>query len=192
MPTLKNEFHERYCQSRGIRESREDAYLQCGLRGNPENAPKLGYLLEKRNYTVRDRIMELQDQNDKMRSTARNYDKQWVLDRLKEQIERCMQIREVKDKKGNPKGVFKWEAQAANKAIELAGRELGMFATTNRNLRGEIDPLEGKSPDQLRELVLGAALKLGLQESNTSRSREDSTGSTELPASSVRSIPEAT
>ncbi len=192
MGKLKNEFHEKYAQHRGMRETQESAYLQSGLRGDPDNAHRLGHSLEKRTSNIRARIMELQDQNDKLRSNNRHFDRSWVLERLKEQIERCMQIKEMKDKRGKTLGVFKWEASAANKAIELAGRELGMFATTNKNLHGEIDPLEGKSPDELRELVLGAALKLGLERPDNAGSSANNSGSTELPASAVRTLPEAT
>lgn len=51
----------------------------------------------------------------------------WVLDRLREVTERCMQHEAVLDHEGNPTGEYKFNASGANKAIELIGKHLGMF-----------------------------------------------------------------
>ena len=53
--------------------------------------------------------------------------KEWVIDMLKENAERAMQVRPVLDKEGNPTGEYQWNGFVANKALELLGRELGMF-----------------------------------------------------------------
>ena len=51
----------------------------------------------------------------------------WVLERLRDVVERCMQAEPVLDSEGNPTGVYKFSASGANKALELIGKHLGMF-----------------------------------------------------------------
>ncbi len=51
----------------------------------------------------------------------------WVLERLRETVERCMQAEPVKDSEGGSTGLYKFNAAGANKALELIGKHLGMF-----------------------------------------------------------------
>jgi hypothetical protein len=53
--------------------------------------------------------------------------KAWVLERLRENVERSMQAKPVLDKEGQPTGEYRYEAAAANRALELIGKEIGMF-----------------------------------------------------------------
>ena len=53
--------------------------------------------------------------------------KTWVLERLKENVERSMQAIPVLDNEGNPTGEYQYNGFVANKALELLGREIGMF-----------------------------------------------------------------
>jgi len=53
--------------------------------------------------------------------------KEWVIDMLKENVDRAMQARPVLDKDGNETGRYEWNGFVANKALELLGREIGMF-----------------------------------------------------------------
>ncbi len=52
---------------------------------------------------------------------------QWVLDKLKMNAERALQIIPVLDKEGNETGKFQYEGSVANRACELIGKHLGMF-----------------------------------------------------------------
>ena len=54
-------------------------------------------------------------------------DKFWVLTRLKENVERAMTIVAVTDAEGQPTGEYRYEGAVANRALELLGKELGMF-----------------------------------------------------------------
>jgi hypothetical protein len=54
-------------------------------------------------------------------------DRTWVLARLRENVERSMQVVEVNSRSGKPTGVFKYDGMVANRALELLGKELGMF-----------------------------------------------------------------
>jgi hypothetical protein len=80
--------------------------------------------------------------------------KAWVMERLKETVERAMQAVPHLDHEGNPTGVYTYQGNVANKALELLGRELGMFA--QRLPRDEDNPqmlrvMIDAPPDETRE-----------------------------------------
>lgn len=52
--------------------------------------------------------------------------KAWVLEQLRTNYERAMQAEPV-IREGQPTGEFRYEGSVANKALELIGKELGMF-----------------------------------------------------------------
>jgi hypothetical protein len=54
-------------------------------------------------------------------------DRDFVLRALKENLERAMQREPVRDSKGNETGEYVWAGSVANRALELIGKELGMF-----------------------------------------------------------------
>jgi phage terminase small subunit len=51
----------------------------------------------------------------------------WVIAQLREVVERCMEPEPVLDRAGNPTGGFTFNPTAANRALELIGKHLGMF-----------------------------------------------------------------
>lgn len=53
--------------------------------------------------------------------------REWILERLKENAERAMQATQVFDKEGNPTGEYTYQGNVANKALELLGKQQGMF-----------------------------------------------------------------
>jgi phage terminase small subunit len=54
-------------------------------------------------------------------------DRAWVVARLVENVQRAMQVEPVRDREGNPSGQFTYQGGVANKALELLGKEFGMF-----------------------------------------------------------------
>lgn len=52
----------------------------------------------------------------------------WVLDRLRENVERSMQVEPVRDHDGNAIGEYAYQGSVANGALTLIGKHLGMFA----------------------------------------------------------------
>jgi phage terminase small subunit len=70
------------------------------------------------------------------RAEAAQIDQQWVLTRLIEVAERCMQANQPTGRDGEPLGEWKFEHSGANKALELIGKHLGMF-TDNVNVTGK-------------------------------------------------------
>jgi hypothetical protein len=54
-------------------------------------------------------------------------DREYVLCRLKENVERAMQVESVLGRKGRQVGTYRYDGSVANRALELLGKELGMF-----------------------------------------------------------------
>lgn len=84
-----------------------------------------------RNAKVRGAVSALQAK----RAQKADLSKAWVLDGLKKNFERAMQSEEVTDREGKGTGVFVYSGQVANRALELIGKELGMF-TDRHELSG--------------------------------------------------------
>jgi phage terminase small subunit len=52
---------------------------------------------------------------------------EWVVGRLRENLERALQAEPVRDGEGQPTGEYIYQGSVANKALELLGRHLGMW-----------------------------------------------------------------
>ena len=61
------------------------------------------------------------------RSERTKLSQDWIVGRLKDNVERAMTNVEVIDREGNGVGEFTYQGSVANKALELLGRHLGMF-----------------------------------------------------------------
>jgi phage terminase small subunit len=78
--------------------------------------------------------------------------RQWVIERLVENVERAMQAVPVLDHEGEATGEYSYQGNVANKALELLGKEIGMFVGPREDdlamtLRVTIDA----PPDETRE-----------------------------------------
>jgi phage terminase small subunit len=71
---------------------------------------------------------------------------EWVLERLRAIVERCMQAEPARERFGKPTGEWKFDAAGAARALELIGRHLAMF-TDNVNLR-DLDKLADDELDR--------------------------------------------
>jgi phage terminase small subunit len=52
----------------------------------------------------------------------------WILDKLRENVERAMQVRPVLNRDGEHTGEYSYQGAVANKALELLGRAVRLFA----------------------------------------------------------------
>ena len=78
---------------------------------------------------------------------------EWVLSMLKQNAQRAMQVVPVLDSEGNEKGEYRYEGNVANKAMELLGKHLGMFADRSKvELSG---PNGGPVAVEVREVIVG-------------------------------------
>ena len=123
MPVLKNPQWEQFALgvANGLKPG--PAYKDAGYRA--KDASKAGSRLLK-NDEILARVKELRaaisDRAVQKASLTRTY----VIDRLMTNVDRCMQLEEVKDEKGNVVAL-NHNPNAANRALELLGKEIGMF-----------------------------------------------------------------
>lgn len=101
-------------------------------------------------------------------------DKEWVIGRLARVVERCMQAAPVMDKKGNPVYVeledgdeapaFVFNSMGANRALELLGKEIGLFVERKETGKpGEFKKvLDEDERTEMRDRVRKRFVKLGL------------------------------
>lgn len=108
MPVLSNQKHEAYAQALAKGKSATEAMREAGY-SDPRNSSRL-----TKNDEIAARVAELQG----MAADRVVVDREWVLAKL---------IENAKDtQKSNP--------AASNKALELIGKELGMFVERSENI----------------------------------------------------------
>jgi len=130
MPALENPKHERFAQELAKGFSADKAYELAGFKPNRGNAVTL-----KRKESISNRVAELlaereaihaQATADAIKSTALT--KEWVIETLKENVARAMQAKPVRETEdGDAIGEYQYQGSVANRALELLGKELGMF-----------------------------------------------------------------
>lgn len=109
---LENPRHERFAQGLAKGLSATEAYEKAGYKPDQPNSSRLTL-----NDMVRKRVEELQSR------IVENVilTKEWVIERLIENANRAMQAVAAAD------GEYKYDGSVANKALELLGKEVGMF-----------------------------------------------------------------
>ena len=77
-----------------------------------------------------------------------------MLNRLIENVERAMQAQPVLDAKGVPTGEYRYEGSVANRALELLGKEQGMFVDRKEiGKPGAFDALDDEELERAIELL---------------------------------------
>lgn len=71
---------------------------------------------------------------------------QWVLQKLRENVERAMQAEPVLDREGKETGEYRYDGAVANSALNLLGKHLGMFGD-RLDLTSNGRPIRGFEPD---------------------------------------------
>ena len=127
--TLRNPRHERFAQELAGGKTAIEAYRLAGYRPDRPNASRLQY-----EHNILHRVDEILAERERIHAQATvlaieraTVNKEWVLDRLRQNVERAMQIEQVKRASGIPTGEFRYQGSVANRALELLGKELGMF-----------------------------------------------------------------
>lgn len=124
MPARNNPKHEHFAQLIAAGESATNAY---SLAGYSENGAAQSANRLLKDAKVRERVSELQEAVAERAVEKAALDRAWVLDRLRENVERAMKATAPVDEDGRPCGEYRYEGQVANRALELIGKELGMF-----------------------------------------------------------------
>lgn len=109
MSVLENPRHEAFAQALAKGNTADEAYIQAGYAENRGNATRL-----KANESIQRRVAELQG----MAADRVVVDREWVLAKLIE----------------NAKNTQESNPAASNKALELIGKELGMFVDRSENI----------------------------------------------------------
>jgi hypothetical protein len=130
-----------------------DAYKAAGYSSkNTTNLSGSASALRKR-IEVANRIIALSEIAIERDLKSR----EWVDEQLKEVVDRCMQKEPVMER-GVPTGEWKFDARGANTALQLMGKDRGMFVEKIQIID---DELANKTPEEIREVIKAAAIELG-------------------------------
>lgn len=118
MPVLKNHRHELFAQQLASGKSATEAYKLAGYEGNRRVASRLGTKAD-----ILARKAELLA--EAAARTGVTVD--WIVDRIRSNVDRAMQAEPVLDAKGRKIGEYRYDGAVANKGLELLGKHKGMF-----------------------------------------------------------------
>lgn len=79
--------------------------------------------------------------------------KEWVLEQLVENVKMAKQAEPVCDNDGNPIGEYKQNLAAGNKALELIGKELGMFVDRKEIRTGALEEADTETLLEMRRQI---------------------------------------
>jgi phage terminase small subunit len=142
MRSLKNPKHERFAQELAKGKTADEAYQNAGFKPNRGNAARL-----KANESIRARVNKLQTRAVERVVEKTALTKEWVLDGLRENYERAMQRKRARNDAGDEVGNFSYQGNVANRALELIGKEIGMFV--DRKEVGKPGDFAGMTDDEL-------------------------------------------
>jgi hypothetical protein len=131
----RNPRHEAFCIAIVGGQGARQAYVFAGYKDDAANArnlasrPKIKARIEalrgKGEAVRRQRIQEAAVARAVMRTAIT---KEWVLDQLRQNVERASTAVPVVNFRGEKTGLYKFDANGVNRALELIGKELGMFS----------------------------------------------------------------
>jgi phage terminase small subunit len=147
MPVLPNAKQERFAQEVAKGKSATEAYLIAGYNGDDGNASRM---LAKVNH----RVMEITGKAAEAAMESVALTKEWVIKKLVQNVNRAMQVEAIKDSKGIETGEYRYDGSVANKALELLGKEIGMFIDRKEIRTGHLDELPADSIADLREQLI--------------------------------------
>lgn len=135
MPPLSNARHERFAQEIAKGTEAGEAYRIAGFKPNAGNARrlKLDEAVKKRVEAILSERSRVHEKGLERAIERTALTKEWVINRLVENVERAMQAQPVM-RDGEESGEFKYEGSVANRALELLGKELGMFVDRSENV----------------------------------------------------------
>ena len=136
---LPNQRHEKFVL--GLFEGKTDgqAYVDAGYRLSRPHAARLAP-----HDKSRGRLAFLQSEV----AEKAGIDRAWVIERLVEIVDRSMQAEEVTDSEGKLTGEYIFQGSIANKALELIGKDIGMFkdsAPVQVNVNGIVADSENRA-----------------------------------------------
>jgi phage terminase small subunit len=147
MPALSNPRHELFVKAVVGGASPAEAYISAGFSATGA-AGAARRLLQK--VAVETRLKDLQTEADRSTLERISLSREWVLEGLKTVAKRCMEPEPVRDSKGREIGFYTFQAAGANRALELLGKELGMFRDKNTPIwDGRLESLTAEQRDRI-------------------------------------------
>lgn len=139
-----------FCRLRLANIPQRTSYLTA-VNPNAKNPAAAASVYAKR-AAVQNIMLELREGAVASAIRQHMYNEDKIMEVVGEVIERSMQHKPVLDKSGKATGEWKFDGPTALRAVELYGRQLGMFEKTSNVRHGDLDPIQGKSPSQVVEL----------------------------------------
>lgn len=155
MALLNNRRHEHFAQLVAKGEKPGRAYVTAGYseKGADQSAARL--LRDAQICSRVDELREAVEKPSRERAIEKAaVDKAWVLANLVKVVSMGMATEPIRDEEGNETGELKAaNLPAANKALELVGKELGMFVDRKEVRTGLLDALPHDDLKQLRDAI---------------------------------------
>ena len=147
MPLLKNKRHEIFAGLVANTGNARQAYISAGYSANGADASASKLL---KSTKVAARVAELREFVIDAVTNIAVTDKAWVISQLIENVKMAKTPEIVYDNEGAATGEVKLNLPAANKALELIGKEFGMFIDRKEVRTGNL--LDEVPHDELKEL----------------------------------------
>lgn len=177
MPPLRNPRHERFAFELAKGTNQTFAYIAAGytcasraagvnasrLLNDAEHGPRIRARVAEIQQEMEERETRVKQQADAAAVDALALSREWVLKSLIQNAQQCMQGTPVLDSMGNPTGLWRHQPGPLNRALELLGKELGMFKETLITAERADADLETMTPEQQAEELARVAAALGLK-----------------------------
>jgi len=124
MPSIPDPKQELFSRFVAEGKTRKEAAISAGY--SAKSAASIGSRLSKK-FNISQRIQEVQQISASLSITKAVLSKDWIVEKLKENVERAMQLIPVLNSTGQQTGEFRYEGNVANKALELLGKHIGFF-----------------------------------------------------------------
>ena len=122
---MLNEKQKQFCEEYIIDLNGTQAAIRAGYSGKTANRIA-SELLSK--LDIQEYICELKNK----RSERVKYSQDELMRDILEVKNRCMQANPVLDKEGNETGVWKFDSNGANKALDMLAKHVGFYETDNK------------------------------------------------------------
>ena len=122
---MLNEKQKQFCEEYIIDLNGTQAAIRAGYSAKTANE-QAAQLLAK--LSIQEYICELKNK----RSERVKYSQDELMRDILEVKNRCMQANTVLDKEGNETGIWKFDSNGANKALDMLAKHVGFYETDNK------------------------------------------------------------
>lgn len=150
---LERQFVAEYVRMNG---NAQQAYHKVNPDCTLGSAGVSGHRMLKR-AKIKEAIAELHRKADERACISRA----WVLDKLVDNLDRCMTAIPVTDRQGNPTGEWTYKATSAIRILELIGKDIGMYGQED-NKAGPKTQIVVMNDDQKRSALQAIFGSLGV------------------------------